>query len=192
METRRTYRFVLFCLAVALVVVCTDVSAQAGARRRGGIWGDWLVKIQFNEREMESILSFSRDADRNLTGQWISLWGMNELKDVTFENGQLSFTQVFQGRDGQTMTSKFTGTVTEGRLSGTVSSDRGEMKVAGERRPRMPRPGRPAQRMHGPGRGQAGAGEGQGGRGGGATAHDQCPGRGATAAGGRGVPPSPA
>jgi hypothetical protein len=53
------------------------------SRPRRGIRGDWLVKTQLNERKRESILSFSRDADRNLTGQWISSWGVNDLRDVS-------------------------------------------------------------------------------------------------------------
>ena len=128
------------CSIVLLtVLLALPVSAQTSRPRRGGIYGDWQVKIQFGERQMDSILSFSRNQERKWTGQWISFWGLSELKDVQFAEGKLSFTQERQNREGQTTTSKFTGTIQEGKLTGTLSSDRGESKVEGKRSLRMPR-----------------------------------------------------
>ncbi|HIJ51780.1 MAG TPA: hypothetical protein HPP66_01340 [Planctomycetes bacterium] len=135
---------VLCCALVVLVISSAQVSAQASAQssrsRRGGFYGDWLVKMSFGERQFESILSFSRDREGNRTGQWISFWGLSELKDVKFEENKLSFVQVRQNREGQSTTTKFTGTIEEGILSGTLSSDRGESKLEGKRSPRTPRP----------------------------------------------------
>ncbi|MHC4291804.1 MAG: hypothetical protein ACYSTR_06280 [Planctomycetota bacterium] len=109
-------------------------------RTRGrGLYGEWQVKIDYNERQMESILLFSRNSEGNLTGKWISFRGMNELTNVTFEDGKLGFVQTYQGRDGQTRTSTFAGTVEEGKISGTVTSNRGEYKLTGQRSRRMPR-----------------------------------------------------
>ena len=93
--------------------------------------------MKFGEQEFESILAFSRNREGQYTGQWISFWGMNELKDVKFEDNKLSFTQVFRFQD-QEMTSKFTGTIEEGKLSGLLISDRGEMGIQGKRAPRPP------------------------------------------------------
>jgi len=134
---------VLCCALAALVISSAQVLAQDSARpsrsRRGGFYGDWQVKLSFGERQMDSILSFSRDAEGNQTGKWISFWGLSELKDVKFEEGKLSFTQERQNREGQSTTTKFTGTIKEGKLAGTLSSDRGESKVEGKRSPRIPR-----------------------------------------------------
>ena len=134
---------VLCCALAALVISSAQVSAQDSAQpsrpRRGGLYGDWQVKLSFGERQMDSILSFSRDAEGNRTGQWISFWGLSELKDVKFEEGKLSFTQERRNREGQTTTSKFTGTIKEGKLAGILSSDRGESKLEGKRSPRIPR-----------------------------------------------------
>ena len=133
----------LCCALVALVISSVQVSAQDSARpsrsRRGGLYGDWQVKVSFGERQMDSILSFSRDKEGNRTGQWLSFWGLSELKDVKFEEGKLSFTQERRNREGQTTTSKFTGTIKEGKLAGILSSDRGESKLEGKRSPRIPR-----------------------------------------------------
>ncbi len=134
MKRKTLLNVALFCLVLTLA---TQVSAQP--QRRGGLYGDWLVKSEFNGRTMESILAFSRDADGNQTGQWISFWGASDLKDVKFEEGKLSFARVRQGRDGQTRTSTFKGTIAEGKLSGTVSGGQREYTLAGARAPRTPR-----------------------------------------------------
>jgi hypothetical protein len=115
-----------------------QVSAQQSQSGRGGLYGDWQITMKFGERPMESILSFSRNQEGQYAGQWISFWGMNELKDVKFEENKLSFTQVVQFQD-QEMTSKFTGTIEQGELSGLLVSDRGETEIKGKRAPRIPR-----------------------------------------------------
>lgn len=127
------------CLIAALALSSVDARAQERQLQRRGPFGDWLVKMEFGERQVESILSFSRDPEGNRKGEWITFMGVSELQDVGFEEGKLTFTQVRQGRDGQTMTSKFTGTVADGKLSGTLSGERGETKLEGAPMPRMPR-----------------------------------------------------
>jgi hypothetical protein len=64
---------------------------------------------------------------------------MSELQDLKLEEGQLSFSRTRQNREGQTMTTKFKGTIADGKLTGTLSSERGESKVEGARMPRSPR-----------------------------------------------------
>jgi len=129
-------RVVLCSLLTTLVML----SAQAGAQsRRGGLYGDWQIKYQAGERQRDAIISFSRDSEGNRTGQWISFMSLSELKDFKYEDGKLSFTRTSRGRDGQTSTSKFTGTIQDGKLTGTMSSDRGEYKVEGKPAPRIPR-----------------------------------------------------
>ncbi len=136
MRDRRLIQAVVFG---AILVLSTQVWAQPAGGGRGGLFGDWLVKSEFNGRTMESILSFSRDQDGNQTGQWIGFMGVSDLKDVKFEDGQLGFTRETQGRDGETMTSTFKGTVEDGKLTGTVSGGRGDYALEGQRAPRTPR-----------------------------------------------------
>jgi hypothetical protein len=138
MKKQTIIKAVLCCALLVLVMASAQVSAQSSRSRRGGLYGDWLVKMTIGERQWESILSFSRDREGNRTGQWISLWGMNEMKDVKFEENQLSFVQVFRFGENES-TSTFKGTIEEGKLSGTISSDRGETKLEGARRPRTSR-----------------------------------------------------
>ena len=127
------------CLALLIGTVAT---AQPPGERPGfmrrGLFGDWQIQIQFGERQMPSILAFSRDEERNLTAQMISFWGLTDLQDVKFEEGKLSFVQVVQFGDNE-FRSDFSGTVEEGKLTGTMSSDRGDSEVTGQRAPRTSR-----------------------------------------------------
>lgn len=122
---------------LALAAFAAPLWAQAP--RAAGPYGEWLVKADFNGRPMESILAFSRGDQGALKGQWISFWGLSDLEDVRFEDGGLSFTLVFRPASGDPMTSRFKGTIANRQLTGTLSSDRGEFAVTGERRPRMSR-----------------------------------------------------
>lgn len=137
MKRTLTSKLVLPLSCLAIVALATPVWAQG--QRGSGPMGEWLVKAEFNGREMESILTFSRNQQSDLTGRWISFFGLTELQDVRFEDGQLAFKQVFTTPNGDTMTSSFKGTIANRKLSGTVSSDRGEYSLTGERRPRMSR-----------------------------------------------------
>ena len=128
----------LYCSLLLIIVLSAQVWAQPSSPRGRGIYGDWQVKVEFGERQMESILSFSRNSEGNMTGQWISFWGANELKDVKFEENKLSFVQVVRFGDNE-FTQNFTGTVEDGKMTGILSSDRGESKLEGQRSPRMPR-----------------------------------------------------
>ena len=127
-----------YCSLMLLILLSAQVTGQPPASRRGGLYGDWRIKMQFGEREFESILAFSRNQEGQYTGQWINFWGVNELQDVKFEDNKLSFTQVMRFGD-QENTSKVTGTIEQGELAGLLVSDRGEMEIKGRRTPRAPR-----------------------------------------------------
>ena len=132
-------RTVCFFLLLVLVALAAQVSAQPSRRGGRGLYGDWQVKVDFDGRQMDSILSFSRDREGKQIGHWISFRGLSELKDLKYEEGQLSFVRVRQNREGQSTTSKFTGTIKDEKLSGTLSSDRGEYKLEGKRSERISR-----------------------------------------------------
>jgi hypothetical protein len=137
MERKAILKVLMVCLLVVSFILPVQVSAQSQSRR-GGLYGDWQIKMKFGEREFELILAFSRNQEGQYTGHWISFWGMNELKDVKFEENKLSFTQV-TNYGGEERTSKFTGTIEQGELNGLLNSDRGETEVNGKRAPRTPR-----------------------------------------------------
>jgi len=138
MERRTILKVVLVGLLVMSFVLPVQASAQSRSRR-GGLYGDWQVKVEFREWQMESILSFGRDNEGNMTGQLISsFFGVNDLKDVKFEENKLSFVQVTRFGDNE-ITQNFSGSVEDGKITGILSSDRGESKLEGKRSPRISR-----------------------------------------------------
>ena len=139
MKNQTFIKAVLCCSLVVLAMLSAQVQGQPPQGRRGGAFGDCLVKVDYDGRQFESILSFSRDQEGNRTAQWISFMGLTDLKDVSYEDGKLSFTMERRNREGQTSTTKFTGTIQDGKLTGTMSSDRGEQSVEGTPMPRIPR-----------------------------------------------------
>ncbi len=118
-----------------MVIVALSAPATAGTARKG-ILGDWQITMDFNGRQIESILSFSMNNQGKLTGQSIG-FSVSELTDVKYEGSQLSFVQVNRFGDRE-FRRTFTGTIERGKLSGIMSSDRGESKVEGKRLRRMP------------------------------------------------------
>ncbi len=139
MKRQTFFKAVLYCSLMVLIMLSVQVRAQSSQSRGRGLYGDWLVKVDYDGRQFESILSFSRDREGNQTGSWISFMGLSELKDIKYEEGQLSFAWSRRNREGESTTSNFKGTIKEGKLSGTLSSDRGEFKLQGKRSPRVPR-----------------------------------------------------
>ncbi|MHC4351553.1 MAG: hypothetical protein ACYS0H_02435, partial [Planctomycetota bacterium] len=91
MERRAIITMALVGLLAVSFVLPAGVSAQTRSGR-GGPYGDWRIKMQFGENEWESILAFSRNQE-GYTGQWITSFGIIELKDVKFEDNKLSYTQ---------------------------------------------------------------------------------------------------
>jgi len=132
------YKMVVFVALVVLVAPLAAAPAAPAGRGRRGIMGDWLVKAEFGGRPMTLILSFSRDKEGNLAGGWISFGGLSELRDIKYEDNKLSFVQVSRFGDRE-FRSDFAGSIEGGTLTGTVSSERGELQMEGTRMRRMPR-----------------------------------------------------
>jgi len=122
---------------LGLIVILAPLTQVSAGQAKGGITGDWLVKADFKGRQMTSVLSLSNDAEGKLKGEWISFFGLSELSDIKYEGNNLSFVQVSRFGDRESKT-KFAGTIQKGKLSGTLSSDRGEYKAEGTRVPRIP------------------------------------------------------
>lgn len=116
------------------------VPAPAAESQRGGrgLFGDWDLKVQFDEWDMDAILSFSRGEEGELTADWISVFGVTPLRDVQFDDGKLSFVQVVRF-GGEEYTSTFSGTIEDGKLKGVLSGERGDGDVTGQRRARSSR-----------------------------------------------------
>lgn len=122
---------------VALVVLMTPLLVVSAGSAKRGIQGDWQLQVDVDGQQMPSILSLARDADGELKGEWISFFGISELRDIEYQGKQLSFAMTIPTGEGGTVT-KFTGTIKKADLSGTFSNDRGEYQARGKRLARPP------------------------------------------------------
>ncbi|MCC6680734.1 MAG: glycoside hydrolase family 9 protein [Phycisphaeraceae bacterium] len=94
-------------------------------RRRPPI-GEWLVTYQRTSREDTITLRIGRGLDGQLTGQWISERGVDELSNVTFSHNQLTFERVRNwGGGDRGYSTLFEGNLEDGQIVGTVTSLRG-------------------------------------------------------------------
>jgi len=121
-----------------VVLLATPAYLAAGAAKKD-ITGDWQIKADADGRQINSILSLTRDAEGKLKGEWISYFGLSEVNDLKYEGNELSFAYTTRFGENETKT-KFTGTLQKGKLSGTLSSDRGEYKAEGARVAQTPAP----------------------------------------------------
>ena len=98
------------------------------------ITGEWEMKMEFSGRERFATMTISKKADGTLAGKW----GSGELSDVKFEDGKLTFVRIIRFGD-QEFTTEYEGTLKDGKITGTMSSDRGEFAANGARRkPKLP------------------------------------------------------
>lgn len=140
MKKKVMFKAVLIVSLVFVGIMSINAVAEEPQRQGRGprLFGDWMLTVDYGERDMDAILSFSRGEEGELTAEWVSFWGVNKLQDVTFEDGKLSFVQVVQFGENE-FRSTFKGAVEEDQLTGTLTSDRGEAEVTGKPMPRSPR-----------------------------------------------------
>ncbi|MGD8501492.1 MAG: hypothetical protein PVJ86_12640 [Phycisphaerales bacterium] len=118
-------------LVVWLLVSVVGPSQVLGAE---GITGDWEITMDFNGWQAFAKLSISKAPDGTLAGKW----GTSELSDVKFEDQKLTFVRTVTMQDRE-FTMTYAGTLKDGKLTGTISSDRGEFPANGARtKPKSP------------------------------------------------------
>ena len=122
---------------VSLVFVLTLCASLWAAPQGKGLIGEWDMKLNFDNWQMTSILSFAKDKEGDLTAQWVSIMGVSEVKDIKREGKDITFTLISQFGD-QEFTSNFVGTLEKGELSGLLTSDQGEVTTEGKKLKRMP------------------------------------------------------
>ena len=96
------------------------------------ITGQWEMKMDFGGRESFATMTISKKADGGLTGKW----GSDELNNVKFADGRLTFTRIITFGDSEFIM-EYAGTLRDGKITGQMSSDRGEFAVNGSRKKPM-------------------------------------------------------
>lgn len=126
----RVQLLVAFSLAAAFVP--SRIHAQAD------IAGDWEIQMDQNGRKTFASLSISKKADGTFTGKW----GRTEISDVKFDGNKLTFVRTIRFGD-QEFTTNYEGTLKDGSIAGSLSSERGSFPAnAARRKPRSPALGR--------------------------------------------------
>jgi hypothetical protein len=111
---------ILFTLAIGIPQVLAAAEEVAG---------DWEITMDFNGRQTFATLSIAKKPDGTLTGKW----GSSDLSNVKFDGQKLTFVRTIKFGD-QEFSMNYAGTLKDGKLAGTVSSDRGEFAVNGTRK----------------------------------------------------------
>jgi hypothetical protein len=124
---------VLLLLQISLVLAASKSVPDAPGKTQD-ITGEWEMKMDFGGRDSFATMTITKNEDGTLAGKW----GLDNLSNVKFEGGKLTFVRTMRFGD-QEFTMNYTGMLKEGKIMGTMSSDRGEFEVNGARRkPKLP------------------------------------------------------
>ncbi|HUT47168.1 MAG TPA: hypothetical protein VMX36_12860 [Sedimentisphaerales bacterium] len=111
------------------VLICLMLFVQTSlVRAAEDITGQWELTVEFGGRQSFATLSISKKADGALAGKW----GSSDLSDVKFQDGKLTFVRIIQFGD-QEFIMDYAGTLKDGKITGAMSSDRGEFATNGAR-----------------------------------------------------------
>jgi hypothetical protein len=111
-------------IAMKRLVAVAVVLAVVGAVRADGPdpTGTWKWSTTVNNQTRESTLKLKLDGDK-LTGTLTRGGNDTAIENATFKDGEISFT-VTRDRNGQKVTTKYTGKVTEDTIKGKSEFDR--------------------------------------------------------------------
>lgn len=116
----------LAVLSVLMVVAHSCPAPAAAAEGAQAVLGEW--QLEFEGFASFARVKFTQGPDGALTGKWEE----DPLTEVSYQDGTLRFVRTLRWQD-QEFSSTFTGSIQEGKLSGALSSDRGDMQLSGER-----------------------------------------------------------
>jgi hypothetical protein len=99
----------------------TEKAAKKKGRPRANPTGTWTWTVTFGDQKRDMTLELKLDADK-LTGAIVRADGTKTaIADAKYQKGELSFT-VVRERNGQKMTSKYTGKVSGDAIKGKIES----------------------------------------------------------------------
>lgn len=110
------------------VLVCLLLLVQTSLVAAQDITGEWEMTMEFSGRPSYATLTISKNADGTLAGKW----GSSDLSNIKFQDGKLTFVRTIRFGD-QEFTMNYNGTLKDGKLTGLLSSERGEFAANGAR-----------------------------------------------------------
>jgi hypothetical protein len=90
------------------------------------ITGDWDMTVEFNENKSFVTMNLAKNPDGTYSGRW----GGSDLSNIKFDGQKLTLDRTIRFGDNE-FTMNYAGTVTDGKLTGQWSSDRGEFPANG-------------------------------------------------------------
>lgn len=113
-----------FLFLIMAVTACATTSKHPVA-------GTWDVTITSPRGENTGVVTLTEDMTGTLTG---SQGRVTELTNISYEDGQLSFSMMFETQQ-RPLALSFVGTVEGDTLQGVVKTPFGENQISGTRRP---------------------------------------------------------
>ena len=108
------------------------VMALAGVAYAEGPAGVWKVSMDYQGNPIEGVLTITEGDAGALAGTWEGRMGKQDLQDVKFDAGKLTFIRKVD-RQGQQFDLAFTGTIEGDKINGAFDSPMGALTVAGAR-----------------------------------------------------------
>lgn len=115
-----------------VALICLLLLVQTSLVAAQDITGEWEMTVEFGGRQTYATLTISKNPDGTLAGKW----GSNDLSNVKFQDGKLTFVRTIRFGD-QEFTMNYNGTLKDGKLTGLLSSERGESPANGARKKPM-------------------------------------------------------
>jgi hypothetical protein len=110
-------------LAVTLVVALVAVAGLAYAQDKPGPAGTWKWSVTYGDQTREVTLKLKQEGEK-LSGAMLGRSGQETpIQDGTFKDGQVSF-KVVRERNGQKMTSTYTGKLSGDTIKGKMEFTR--------------------------------------------------------------------
>jgi hypothetical protein len=98
------------------------------------ITGEWEITMDFGGRPTYATLTISKKPDGTIAGKW----GSDDLAAVKFEGDKLTFVRTVKFGDNE-FSLKYSGTVANGKITGTLSGDQGDLPAnAARKKPLSP------------------------------------------------------
>jgi len=117
-----------------LLVILGLVLAAGVPALAQDITGEWEMTMEFGGRQTFATLTITKNPDGTLAGKW----GRDDLSNVKFDGQKLTFDRTVHWGDRE-FTLNYAGTLKDGKLTGTLSSDNGEFPVNGAKaKPKPP------------------------------------------------------
>ena len=118
--------FKAVALLCGLVLVVTSGVSLAQTQTADDIIGEWAFTMEMGGQGILADVIFAKTASGKLTGTWISTRGEEELANVVFMNGLLTFDRS-AAMGGEKIELSFEGTHKNGKIDGYLYADLGEI-----------------------------------------------------------------